>query len=267
MQKRNYRKRGAKKTSKKYSTKKTSVSLATKKYVNKILHSAIENKCVQINGGSSFAGVQESPDFNAFPMCPLNGYWSISQGVGQGARVGNVIKTRKVTLSYILRPTAYDAAVNPQPQPCEVQLMLGYVKNTPCFAPVPGDINQIFQAGSSVAAPVGTLRDIISVINNDYWVVKKRWTHKIGFATAEGTGGNAASQYFANNDFKMNVVKTIDITKYIPTTHQFNDSSVTTNTKNLFLMYYAVPSNGAAYGATALVSNIEFWVDFHYEDA
>ncbi len=247
--------------------RKSSVSAGVKKYVKRALHTTIENKCVQVNGGNSFSGVQESPEFNAYPMCPYNGYWTIPQGVGQGGRIGNQIKTRKVTLNYVLRPLPYQASSNPAPQPCEVQLMLGYVKNTPCFLPIPGDINQLFQSGSSVTAPVGSLRDIISVVNTDYWVIKKRWTHKIGYAYNGGTGANNGNQFFANNDFQLNVVKKIDMTKFIPKTHIFNDSFGSTNTKNLFLMYYAVPSDGGTYSSTGLVANIEFWVDFHYEDA
>lgn len=247
--------------------KKPTVSESVKSYVNKVVHSNIEDKCVQINGGYSFGNVLESTDMNAYPMCPLSAYWSITQGVGQGGRIGNVIKTRKVYLNYVLRPLIYDATTNPFPQPQEVQLMLGYVRNTPSFAPVAGDIQQLFQAGSSVTAPVGSLRDLISVINTDYWVIKKKWTHKIGYASSTGTGSNANNQYFANNDFRLNVVKRLDITKFIPATHMFNDGGVTTNAKNLFFMQQAVTSDGGINNSTRLTANIEFWIDFHYEDA
>ena len=266
--KRSYKKRAStKKRSVRGGKRSSAVSSAVKSFVTKQLHGAIEDKCVQINYGSSFGNVLESPDFNAFPMCPLTGYWTIGQGVGQGNRVGNVIKTRRVYLNYIIHPTVYDALTNPNPQPIEVQLMLGYVKNTPCFAPIAGDIGQLFQQGSNVLAPIGNLRDIISVINTDYWTMKKRWTHKVGFASSTGTGSQAPQQYFANNDFKMNIVKRMDITKLIPKTHVFNDANSTTNTKNLFLMYYAVSAMGPLYNSTQLPANIEFWVDFHYEDA
>jgi len=264
---RSYKPKASKKKFARGGRKSSAVSSAVKTYVKRTLHAEIENKCVQISAGNSFGNVNESTDFNAYPMCPLAGYWTVGQGVGQGNRVGNIIKTRKVYLNYVLRPTAYDAVFNPSPRPCEIQLMLGYVKNTPCFAPVPGDINQLFNSGSSIVSPIGTLRDIISVINTDYWTIKKRWTHKIGYSQATGTGGNVANNFFANNDFKFNAVQRIDITKHCPATHVFNDASGTTNTRNLFLMYYAVAADGFNFGATTLPSNIEFWVDFHYEDA
>lgn len=259
------KKRGMKKTRAPRAT--AQVSNTVKKYVSRMIHSQVENKSVQINGGFSFAGVASDPDLNAYPMMPLSAYWSIGQGVGAGSRIGNDIKVRKVMLNYVLRPLPYDVVSNPQPQPQEILMLLGYVKNTPSFAPIAGDINGIFQSGNTSTGPIGSLRDIIAVPNTDYWVIKKKWTHKLGYAASTGTGGNAANQYHANNDFKLNIVKSLDITKLLPKTVNFNDTNVTVNTKNLFFMMEAVPSNGAAFAAGALTANIEFWIDFHYEDA
>jgi len=246
----------------------SSVSVGVKKYVKKMIHTQIENKSVQINGGPvSFGNVLESPDFNAYPMLPLATYWTINQGSGAGNRVGNIIKTRKVMLNYVLYPLPYDAGTNATPQPSEVRLMLGYVKNTPSFAPIAGDINQLFNAGSTSQAPVGTLKDLISVYNNDYWAIKKSWTHKLGYASSTGTGGNAGQEFYANNDFKYNIVRKLNITKHCPSTCVFNDTSGTTNTKNLFFMFYAVAANGLSYSNIALPCRIDFWIDYVYEDA
>jgi len=265
LKKRNLRKRVLNR--KRRPRRKPNVSLTVKKYVKKAIHANVENKCVQINFGNSFGNVNESPDFNAYPMCPLSSYWSISQGVTQGTRIGNQIKIRKVMLNYILRPLPYNATTNPQPNPCEVQMMLGYVKQTPSQIPTGSDVSVLFQSGASTSAPVGTLRDIISIVNTDVWVIKKRWTHKVGYAAFEGTGANAGNQFQANNDFKLNHVKRLDITKHIPKTLNFNDNSITSTNRNLFLMYYAVAADGGTYGSNGLVANIEFWIDFHYEDA
>jgi len=244
------------------------VSDSIKTYVKSVVHSQIENKCVQINPGPvSFGNYLESPDFNSFPMAPLTGYWNINQGVGQGNRIGNIIKVRKTYLNYVLYAQPYNAGTNAVPQPSEVRLMLGYVKSTPTFSPIAGDIAQLFQAGSSSAAPVGNLKDLVSVYNVDYWSIKKSWTHKIGYASSTGTGGPADQQYLANNDFKLNVMKRIDITQHMPKTCVFNDTSATTNTKNLFFMYYAVGANGGTYTNITLPVRIEYWIDFHYEDA
>jgi len=256
----------AKKRNVRVGKKTGSVSSAVKKYVKRAIHTEVENKCVQINGGVNFGNVLESPDFNAFPLCPLSGYWGIAQGVAQGQRIGNSIKPRKVYLSYILRPKPYDIVNNAFPEPVEVQMLIGNVKTSPTYAPISTDINQLFQNGSSSAAPNGSLRDIISVINTDYWNIKKRWTHKIGNASYTGSGGQNAYQFFTNNDFKYNVVKRIDISKFIPNTLKFNDSTISSD-KNIFLMYYAVAADGRILSSDTLSANMDFWIDFHYEDA
>jgi len=259
-----------KKANKKGKAKKSkaaSVPQNVKQYVDKKLDADIEDKCVQINAGGSFGNVLESPDFNAYPMAPLSSFWTISQGVGQGGRIGNRCRTKKVMLSYVLRPNSYDATFNVVPVPCVVQLLLGYVRNTPNTLPTSTDINNLFQNGGSVAAPIGQLRDVISIINKDYWVIKKRWAHKLGFGDYGGTGFQIAWQGYNNNDYQLNVLKMIDITRHLPATLAFNDNTFQNLTKNLFLMYYAVSANGAVLASTQLPIHIDFWIDYHYEDA
>lgn len=266
--KRNYRKRVPRKSTTAVGKRKSSVSASVKSYIKRAIHVQIENKSIQINPGAlSFGNVLESPDFNAYPMLPCSTFWTIPQGTGQGARVGNQIKTRKCYLNYVIRPLPYDAGTNPNPNPSMVRLMLGYVKNTPSFAPISGDISQLFDAGSTSVGPVGSLKDLISVYNTDYWTIKKSWTHKLGYANNSGTGSLAASQFFANNDFNLNVMKRMDITQYVAKTCVFNDTSATTNTKNLFFMFYAVTSTGTIASNVSLLCNIDYWIDYIYEDA
>lgn len=247
--------------------KRTSVSAGVKKFVKRALSAEIENKSVQVNQQISFGNVFESPDFNAFPMCPQTGFWVISQGVGAGARVGNRIKIKSVHLNYVLRPNPYDIAFNPNPVPVNVLLYLGYVKNAPSFVPNSADVTQFFQAGNSVQAPFGTLKDTVAIINKDFWVIKKKWMEKIGYSAADGTGSVAGNQFFANNDYKMNSVKRMNITNLCQKTCIFNDSAGGITNRNLYFMFQAVSSTGFATGATTLTANIDYWVDFVYEDA
>lgn len=246
---------------------KTSVSVGVKKYVKKAISAEIENKSVQINQQVSFGNYNESPDFNAFPMNPQNSFWTLGQSVGAGGRVGNRIKIKSVHLSYVLRPNPYDVTFNPNPVPVNVLLYLGYVKNAPSFAPVAADFLGFFQSGSGVQAPFGTLKDTVAVINKDYWVIKKKWMEKIGYAANDGTGSIAGNQYFQNNDYKMNAVRRMDITKLCHKTCVFNDGTGGVLNRNLFFMYEAVSASGFATGATTLTANIDYWIDFVYEDA
>jgi len=247
--------------------KRSSVSAGVKKYVKQTIAKNIENKTLQVNGGSSFGNILESTDMNVYPMLPYTGYMTIPQNVLQGGRIGNAVKVKKLMLSYVLRPTAYDVAFNNSPCPVEVDMFLGHVNQLPGFLPLPGDLTFLFQTGSASSAPVGSLRDLISTVNTDYWTIKKRWRHKIGFSSNNGTGGYAAGQYAQNNDFKMNVVKKMDITKFINKNLKFNDGTATIQGKNLFFFYQAVKANGGVTTSTELTANIEFWIDIQYEDA
>lgn len=251
------------------STKKRStVSTKIKKYVKREIHKNIEDKHVNVNTQVSFGNVTESPDLNVYPIMPYPGYISIPQTVTMG-RVGNTIKIRKVMLNYTLVPLPYDAITNPQSQPTIVQLFLGNVRNSRGVIPsvVAGDFNQIVDIGSSSSALSGSLADLCCEFNRDYWDIKKMWTHKLGNSTYTGTGSEAAAQFRANNDYKLNYVRKLDITKYCPKTVKFNDGTNQQQGPNLFFMFQCVGSGGGILGSTILPARINYWVHIHYEDA
>ena len=200
-------------------------------------------------------------------MTPYTGYLTISQGIRQSDRIGNEIKVRKVMLRYILRPTPYDISSNPAPVPTHVEMYLGRTRIASGDQPIAADFNFLFQNGASSLAPVGSINDLVSETNKDYFTIKKRWSHKLGFASNTGTGGVPQAGYYSNNDFKMNVIKKLNITKYYPKTLKFNDTTNVVQGPGLFLWYQAVHAGGAINGSTVLPANITFWLDIQYEDA
>lgn len=250
-----------------YAKKTPKVSLAVKKYIKKVIHTDQENKIINTNYSANFGTVLQSTNMNMYPMLPYVGYSTIPQGILQNNRIGNEVKVRKVMLKYVLRPVAYDSGINPFPAPAEVDMFLGYTKQSSGFLPGTVDIGYLFQQGSGSAAPSGNLGDLIQDVNTDYWTIKKRWRHKIGAAAYTGTGGNAANQYASNNDFKFNVVNKMDITKFCPKTLKFNDNTSSIQGRNLFLFYQAVSATGNILGASNRFISIDFWLDLTYEDA
>lgn len=237
--KRNYRKRVTRKTYKKRAVGKrsSSVSAGVKKYVKKELHKNIENKVMNVAVANAFGNILQNSNMNVFPMTPYTGYLVISQGITQNARIGNKVSTRRVMLNYCMVPKPYDATTNPLCRPQEIDMFLGYVKGTPSTLPVATDFNNLYQVGSTSLGPQGELPDLIADINTDYWVIKKRWRHKLGYADVTGTGASPGSQYYANNDFKFNVVKKLNITKFCPKTLVWNDASNTPTSRGLFFFY------------------------------
>lgn len=238
-----------------------------KKYIDKVVRANIENKVQNTEYSTNFGAITNSSTMYVYPVTPYTGYMTIGNGVLQNNRVGNVIKTRRVMLNYVLRPNAYNVSSNAGPAPFEVDMFLGYVKQAPALIPQAGDYASLFQSGNTSIAPIGNLGDLISTINTDYWTIKKRWRHKIGFSANEGTGQNVGYQSFTNNDFKLNVVKKLDITRHVPKTIKWNDGVATPSTRGLFFFFQAVSSAGNVLAASQQPGNIEFWIEFNYEDA
>lgn len=246
----------------------SAVSVAVKSYVKKTLARNIENKSAQIQYSASLYGYAGSPTLNQFPLTPYTGFMTISQSVLQNGRVGNEIKVKKLMYNYVLRALAQDVAINPSPQPMEVQIIFAHTRDQPALIPSVGDYQSLFQLNNTSAPPQGTLEDLCSPFNKDYWNILKVVNHKIGYATAEGSGNQPTAQYFANNDFKLNVVRRINLTKYAPKIIKFNDANNTPTTKGVFVFFNVLPAGqSAALNNTTLPVRVHSYVTLDYEDA
>lgn len=243
------------------------VQAATKEYIKRALDARIEKKQIVVEQSRSFGTILANTDMNMFPMLPYTGMFTIPIGSTDGTRVGNQIRVRKVTLRYVLRSMPYQVNVNDNPQPVYVQFFLGNVKSAPGALPTALELSTFFQSGSSSFAPTGDLSDLVSVVNNDYWNVKKAWVDKLGTSAFTGPGNLQNYGFFYNNDFQMSVLRSMDITRLCPKVITFNDASATQQGPNLFLFYQAIATTGGSLPATQRPAGIDYWIDFEYEDA
>jgi len=243
------------------------VPKSVKRYVKKEIHRNIENKNFFVNNQVGFGSALESPDLNFAPILWYPGYHTLGLGVTDGARISNQVRIRKVILSYVIVPLPYDAATNNVPQPVHVQLFLGRLKQAKSVLPTSTDVATLFNAGSTSFGPSGGLIDLNSArsINTGFWDIKKTWEHKLGYAVDKNI--STTYQEFANNDFKYNVVRRMDITKHIQKLVQFNDSSSQVQNGNLFFGYQAISATGNATGATQLLCRMNYSITITYEDA
>lgn len=241
------------------------VSKFVKKYVKRQIHKNIENKQSFVNNQIGFGSALESPDLNFAPILWMTGYHTLGLGVTDGNRVGNQVRIRRVMLKYVIVPLPYDAATNATPQPFHVQLFLGRVKQAKSYLPTSTDVGLLFNAGSSSFGPSGGLIDLNSDVNTGYWDIKKVWEHKVGYAIDKNI--STTYQEFANNDFKYNVVRKMDITRYIQKLIQFNDSSASVQNGNLFFGYQAISATGNATGASQILARMNYSITITYEDA
>ena len=258
-----YKKRSAYKSKK---PKAIGVSTAIAKYVNRVVHQNIENKQIGEKNDEFFSSYIFGNNLNVMPIYPCAASLVINQGTGQGERVGNTIKTRKLLLKYILHPAPYDTQNNPSPCPQEVMIWIGYLKNNRMKEPDTTDFGKFFQYGSINSSPTSLLWDTMSPVNKDLFTICKVFRHKIGTAAYQGDGHNSYAQYFNNNDFKLNASKTVDCTKFINKTLKFDDTTVQSDT-GLYLWMTSVNADGTLGNSNMYATHIMWTLDYFYEDA
>lgn len=245
------------------------ISYAVKKYVKSSIHKEIENKQTYYNGGSPLnitSYVNTASSLGGYPLTPFANNMQIVQGLGQADRIGNTIKTRKLVLNYVLYPALYDVTSNPYPVPQMVKIWIGYFKGNPNA--IPSDYSRFFQQGNTASAPSSNLDDMMKPVNSDAWIIKKSFIHKVGHASNTGTGGVATFGYNANNDYSLNIMRKVDLTKYCSKILKYNDSISYTPVSNhsLFMFIEAVEATGNTGGA-GIPIKMRYWIDYTYEDA
>lgn len=253
---------------KKRTNKTRNVSVAVKKYVKATIHKQIENKGYQIQFSREMGGFAANNALYVYPLTPYTGGMLIGQGTTQSSRLGNQIKPRSLTWDIIMSPLPYNASTNSSPQPLEIEIYICSLKMASGEIATAVEVANMFQLNASSTAPTGSLVDFTQKINTDIIKCHKRIRMKLGFASFNGTGNNAAYQSFNNNDFKLNVIKRINLTKYCPKVITYNDNSSTPTSRCLFALFNISPAiGGTQFAGSQLVARIDSTISLVYEDA
>lgn len=236
------------------------VSFAKK--VMTVVKKQAEHKNITYSSSANLPSVVGANVPVQFCLSPNATYLNIVQGVGQGDRIGNKIKIVKASLSFIITAGGFDVTNNPNPQPMEVRMIIGRNKQAPQSSM---NVSTLFQAGSSTATPIGNLFDQILPLNRDNNTIYKQKTFKVGNAIATGTGAAPGQNYFANNDFKLNIKQKIDITDYISKNYCYNDATSTPQSPYLYVLFLASAASGLQYNA-AWPLYMAYYIDIEYID-
>lgn len=193
----------------------------------------------------------------------------INQGTGNGARVGNRCRIRRLMFNMQIRPRPYDNTDNNTPKPQVGKVVLFYMRKTPTAVNTTGNepVVDFFQLGNTTDAIKGQLIDQMQNYNTDKYRVFASRTFKVGFSQYEGDGLNSGSQAFANNDFKYAYQVKWDVTKYVPKLLRYNDDDVTPLSRALYAMVYYSPADGSTGSSTQIPLTCTWWVQCKYEDA
>lgn len=212
------------------------------------------------------------------PSSATGALYNISQGTGQGARIGNRINTKKCILSGVIHINTEYSSQNYNMCPLYVGMYIFKLKKgKEDVAPVEYVVqNQFFQFGSSSTGFSGSLRDLTMEPNSEVVTLLKKRVFKVGTsvvrsATASGTA-NVLNQDYADGTVGIAKMFKIDVTKCLSSTYMYNDTDNTPTNSNTYVMWIPfrvdggliLTSGGLATGT--LPCYVDFSVDYRYTD-
>jgi len=244
------------------------------KLIKREISKATENKTFQVfNDNYSLFPSNNGPAFdgNIIPVSPYSGaYLNIGQGLGQGQRVGNKIKLKKLNFSGIVYPQGYNATTNLTPAPCQVKLWFFYDKEEPQSIPTPQASADFLQFGSTSLALGNRLFDHMAPVNTDRYRVLCTRTLKVGYAEYGGTGATGSVPVqgnFTNNDFKLNARFNVNLMPYAIKDVVYRDTANAPTTRGIFMMAQPVYANGTGMADTQIPCKMTYFITCEYEDA
>jgi len=242
---RNYRKRQPVRNYRKRTSYKKK-SLGIKRIVKKCLSKNLEVKTWVHSIGLSKLTDYGSLTFDAnnkIELTPTTGQ-QMGWGVGSSQRIGNKIRVKKASLNLVMYAAGFDNIgneLNQSPQPYDVRMIITHSKQTPSEVIVG---TNFFNNGNTSAAPQNRLIDMCRQVNRDVFVVSKDSRFKIGNSSYEGSAANPAFNFYSNNDYNLNLMRTFDVTKYLPKNIEFNDASAIPTSFVPAAIFLLAPANG-----------------------
>lgn len=195
----------------------------------------------------------------------------IAQGTGQGDRIGNKIRVVGARLKFSVFPNPYNATSNTVPTPQILLMWLCKSKDVASRDTANTATNALanfFNAGDSSLGMSGTVYDYTNPLNHDTFTQYGRKVYKVGAANYQTNTGTQANTYsYSNNEFKLNVISTINLLKHgFPRVIDWNDTTTLPKTNPLYLIMNSVDATGTANssGASAnpLLANMVVEIDW-----
>lgn len=187
----------------KRSTKRTNkVSEPVKSYVKKLIAKNVEEKYQ-----SSAIGAKSPVVYSNGATPPLLEYsvnamgtalQNVTQGTGQGQRIGNEIILKK----WIVKGCVVPGTTGLTEPVGTLDLYVGYRRD---LTLVQGSLDELYQDGNQTLAPTGLFIDHLYYINKDAYVILKHWKVKLGLAAAAANSSN--NDYQATFDFSVDLCK------------------------------------------------------------
>lgn len=207
---------------------------------------------------------------NNWVVCPSNTACDIQQGTGEGQRIGNQVRTRKLVFSGVFTPLPYSATTNPDPQPMEVKMFFYRERADPAVLPS-APATDFFQFNNTTNAIPDSLMSQIQVVNTDKYQLLTTRSFKLGYSfssvAAAASGSVSIGQILPNNDFNLNYKFEVDLTKYLPRIVRYNDNNAEPTSAGVYCLIVPAYADGTAIGTSALPLQLAAVLNYEYEDA
>lgn len=191
----------------------------------------------------------------------------ITQGVGQGQRIGNRIQLKKMIFNCVMWPRQI-SDTPAGPLPWDLCMWIVSDKFDPMNSTV-ADIrgcmgttvtsNGWFQDGNQSRGVNLSIQDSLLRINEDRFTVHKKKIFKIGVANTTN---------IHNNDYKISRRIKINLAKYMPKFQVFNDATGQFTTRQVWVVFLPVVANNDILSLlpTTSCANLSFDMQVEYKD-
>lgn len=189
----------------------------------------------------------------------------ISLGTAVNQRIGNRVTLTGAVMKYAIalnNTQALGVAI-----PTMVRLIVYYDRQDDTNQPTPYTNGNFFDSGNTSTACLGDLTDMVRRYNRDRYRICMVRTHKVGFANNQGTSGSSTNQFFANNDFRLNVKGSLNIGKYMLKKLKFNDALASAQGRKLYVMVVITPPNFNVFDTTKLPVAMTYQIRYSFTDA
>lgn len=203
-----------------------------------------------------------------------------ARGTNSEDMIGNQITIKKAMLSFVITPEAYNATTNVGVLPQNVIMYLFQARINPNEPLLVNDFcNQtltngtFFKGKTSSPNPNqgfrGDLLDYLQVVNDNRFSLLMTKTFKVGYAQGDnstwGIAGAGSVGRVLSNDYKLNVIKKIDITKHLYKKYVKDDDG-NWITPYLFCLWQTVDANGTIATTTQRPTAVEGRVEIVFQD-
>ena len=265
-----YKRRAPKRTFKRRSVKRTRKSSVVR-VVKRVLSRQVEVKTrtfASLGGQLYPSGNASQCDiYNVIDMgCRTPGF-AIVQGTGDGARVGNQITVKKVTIRGGLVPNPWNTTTNTVPVPLQVKVWVFYDKRQRSVKPAPFAAADFFDFNSTVSGFQNDLVDMWAPVNTNLYTVLKTKTFKLGFSIGGSSTASEVTFQSPNNDFKYNCNFSMDLTKCLPSRVVYNDNTADSSTRSVYMLWCIAGANGQIIANNQLPCTLQYEALLKYTDA